>query len=271
MPPDLPDATVRYAGHEDAVVDLHLPGGSRPTGPETPLVVLLHGGFWKQEWDRRHTRDQARALAELGAVVATPEYRRVRGGGGWPVTGDDVLLAVRRLPELLAGLGIATGRVPRVTPPAATSRSGWPPWGCRVDRVVALAPVCDLGEAMRLHLGDDATQALLGDLDPGIADPMTLLDERPGCRIAIVHGEDDDTVPVSLSRGFAARHPWVDLHVVPGGHMEPIEPGSVAWPTAVSALGLKPDSPDASVALTATFDGNVSDCPGGQEAWSRVG
>src|SRR6476646_9289544 len=59
MPPDLPDATVRYAGHEDAVVDLHLPRGSRPANPETPLVVLLHGGFWKQEWDRRHTRTQA--------------------------------------------------------------------------------------------------------------------------------------------------------------------------------------------------------------------
>ena len=91
MPPDLPDATVRYADHEDAVVDLHLPRGSRPADPETPLVVLLHGGFWKQEWDRRHTRTEARALADLGAVVATPEYRRVRGGGGWPVTGDDVL------------------------------------------------------------------------------------------------------------------------------------------------------------------------------------
>ena len=48
MPPELPDATVRYAGHDDAVVDLHLPGGSRPQDPGAPLVVLLHGfgEFW---------------------------------------------------------------------------------------------------------------------------------------------------------------------------------------------------------------------------------
>jgi acetyl esterase/lipase len=238
MPPDLPDATVRYAGHEDAVVDVHLPRGSRPSDPGTPLVVLLHGGFWKQEWDRRHTRAQARALAELGAVVATPEYRRVRGGGGWPVTGDDVLLAVRRLPELLGGLGIATGEPRTVGHSAGGQLAMWlAVQDVPVSRVVALAPVCDLREAIRLGLGDNATQALLGDTDPSVADPMTLLEERPDCPVTIVHGVEDVVVPVSLSRGLVERHPWVDLHEVPCGHMEPIEPGSVAWPAVVAALG----------------------------------
>ena len=55
---------------------------------------------------------------------------------------------------------------------------------------------------------------------------MVLLDERPGAEVAIVHGVDDDDVPVSLSRGLVARHPWVELHEVPGGHFELIEPGS---------------------------------------------
>lgn len=237
MPPDLPDATVRYAGHEDAVVDLHLPGGARPSRPDTPLVVVLHGGFWKQEWDRRHTRPEARALADLGAVVATPEYRRVRGGGGWPVTGDDVHLAVRRLPELLAGLGIATGPMTLVGHSAGGHLALWlAGLELPVVKVVALAPVCDLREAVRLGLGDDATQALLGDLDPSAADPMTLLEERPGREVAIVHGVDDDVVPVSLSRGLVARHPWVTLREVRCGHMELIEPGSVAWPTVLTAL-----------------------------------
>ena len=239
MPPELPDATVRYAGHEDAVIDLHLPGGSRPTRTSTPLVVLLHGGFWKQEWDRRHTRAQARAIADLGAVVATPEYRRVRGGGGWPVTGDDVHLAVRRLPDLLDELGIATGPTTLIGHSAGGHLALWlSSLDLPVTRVVALAPVCDLREAIRLHLGDDATQALLGDADPAEADPMTLLDRQPGASIAIAHGVDDDTVPVSLSRGFVARHPWVELHEVPTGHMEVIEPGSAAWPTVVDCLDI---------------------------------
>jgi len=102
--------------------------------------------------------------------------------------------------------------------------------------VVALAPVCDLREAARLHLGEDATQAFLAGTDPDAADPMVLLEQRPAADVVIVHSVDDDTVPVSLSRGLTARHPWVELHEVPGGHMEVIEPGSVSWPDVAAAL-----------------------------------
>ena len=105
-----------------------------------------------------------------------------------------------------------------------------------VAKVVPLAPVCDLREAIRLGLGDDATQALLDGADPSPADPMTLLDRGPECAIEIVHGMSDDVVPVSLSRGLVARHPWVGLREVPGDHMEVIEPGSAAWPTVLEAL-----------------------------------
>ncbi len=70
--PTCPTLSVRYADHDDAVIDLHLPDEAADR-----LVVLLHGGFWKPEWDRRHTRPMARALADAGCTVATPEYRRV--------------------------------------------------------------------------------------------------------------------------------------------------------------------------------------------------
>lgn len=66
----MPDAVVRYASHDDGLVDVHLLPPPRP--PHAPLVVLLHGGFWKQVYDRRHTRPLAGALAAEGHVVATP-------------------------------------------------------------------------------------------------------------------------------------------------------------------------------------------------------
>ena len=81
----LPDAVLRYGDHELAVVDVHL-----PAVPNGTLVVLVHGGFWKERYDRTHTRAQARALTAGGYVVVTPEYRRVGGGGGWPTTALDL-------------------------------------------------------------------------------------------------------------------------------------------------------------------------------------
>lgn len=258
----LPDATVRYAEHDEAVVDLHLPSVLDGTVPR--VVVLLHGGFWKVEYDRRHTRPMARALADLGFVVATPEYRRVRGGGGWPTTGDDVRRALTLLPELLDGPGIRgpeTGRPGIAHGPLTVvghSAGGHLAlWSATtelpVERVVALAPVCDLGEATRLGLGGQATRALLGDADPGSADPMVLFRRRPGASVTVVHGTDDEDVPIALSRGFVAAHPWVCLRALPGvGHMELIDPGSAVWATVVAALELPRRPPD-------------------QEASSRVG
>jgi len=234
VPSDLPDAVLRYDEHEDALLDVHL-----PTTPNGMTVLLLHGGFWKTAYDRTHTRPMAVALAGAGFQVATPEYRRVGpgGAGGWPRTGADVRRAATRLPDLLAGIGREVGTL-RVTGHSAGGHLAL--WlattGVPADRIVALAPVCDLREAIRLGLGSDAARAFLGEIDPDAADPMVLLDQRPAAEIRIVHGVADDTVPVSLSRGLVQRHPWVRLDEVPGGHYEVIEPGSVAWPTVLASL-----------------------------------
>ncbi|MBV9831170.1 MAG: prolyl oligopeptidase family serine peptidase, partial [Marmoricola sp.] len=166
-----------------------------------------------------------------------PEYRRVRGGGGWPTTGDDVRRAFEALPGITDAMGLMQARTVAVGHSAGGHLVLWlATTGVPLDAVVALAPVCDLREAIRLGLGDHATEKLLGGTDPAGADPMTLLDRRPEARIAVVHSVDDDTVPVSLSRGLVERHPWIDLHETPGGHFEVIEPGSVAWPAVLGAL-----------------------------------
>jgi acetyl esterase/lipase len=231
---DLPDAVLRYGDHDDALLDVHL-----PESPNGITVLLLHGGFWKTAYDRRHTRAMAVELAAQGFLVATPEYRRVGpgGSGGWPRTGADVHLAATRTPELLAGIGHEAGTMRVIGHSAGGHLALWlATTDIPADRVVGLAPVCDLREAIRLGLGSDAARAFLGEIDPDPADPMVLLDRRPAADVRIVHGIDDDVVPVSLSRGLVARHPWVRLEEVPGGHFEVIEPGSEVWPAVLAAL-----------------------------------
>lgn len=232
--PDLPDAVLRYDDHDDALLDVHLP--STPNGI---TVFLVHGGFWKTAYDRKHTRAMAIDLAARGFLVATPEYRRVGpgGSGGWRNTGADVLLAATRLPELLAAIDQHVGTL-RVMGHSAGGHLAL--WLATTDvpahRIVALAPVCDLREAIRRGLGSDAARAFLGEIDSDEADPMFLLDERPAAEIRIVHGVDDDVVPIDLARNLVARHPWIELDEVPGAHYEVIEPDSVAWPAVLSAL-----------------------------------
>jgi acetyl esterase/lipase len=248
-PADPPDAVVRYGGHAEALVDLHLPPHDMVAPrPGRPLVVLLHGGFWRASHDRVHTRPLASALAAEGLVVASPEYRRVGGhgelAGGWPGTFEDVSAAMSALPDLLAGLGIRTGRTTVIGHSAGGHLALWlanEPH--HVDRVVGLAPVGDLRAAAREHLGDDATQAMLGGEPEQLpahydaADPIVRLAQPPGCEVLIVHGTEDDVVPVTNSRGLAARHPFVRLLELPGvEHFGVIDPLSPAWPAVRAAV-----------------------------------
>lgn len=200
-----PDLTLRYGPGPDHVADLRLPRGNKAA----PLVLFLHGGFWRAEFDRAHTGSLATALAEAGYAVCTPEFRRVgQPGGGWPGTFDDVAAAVGTLPSLCAaavGSGrLAAGRVvlaghsagghlalwsaarqrlpdgspwhPSMRPapsgatPAGAAAPGAAPRGRSTLGVVALAPVSDLAACYFQGLGDGAAAALIGGAPDGYAD-----------------------------------------------------------------------------------------------------
>ena len=73
------------------------------TEDEPTWLVLVHGGFWRPQFDRVHQRPMAAALADAGYAVAHVEYRRPgMPGGGWPGTGADLLAATREVLSILA-------------------------------------------------------------------------------------------------------------------------------------------------------------------------
>lgn len=212
-PAEPPDAVVRYADHPCGLIDLFLPPRLATAAPEPlPLVVALHGGFWREEWDRTHLRPLANALVDRGFVVATPEYRR--GPAGWPATGADVGAALAAVADLVDA--VAPGMIDQTAPYTLTGHSAGGHlalWGGlragprRVRRIVALAPVADLAGAARDRLGDDAARDFIGggpDERPteyAQADPMSLL---PGdVPVVIVQGTEDDLVPVGANRRVA--------------------------------------------------------------------
>ncbi|TDC01038.1 alpha/beta hydrolase [Micromonospora fluostatini] len=243
-----PDVTVRYGEQPDQVADLRRPGGS---GPARRLVVVVHGGFWRAEYDRTHTGPLAAALAGLGHPVAQLEYRRTgQPGGGWPGTLSDVVTGVAALPALAAGA--LPGRV-TADPPILVGHSAGGHLAlyaaahapATVGGVLALAPVADLAEAYRRDLDGGAVAALLGggpaDVPDryAVADPLARLPLRT--RTVVLHGTLDQQVPVELSRGYVAAATaagsTVTLVELPRcEHFGLIDPESPHWPQVTSAL-----------------------------------
>ena len=245
-----PEHVERYGAHADALIDLYLPAQS---AADAPLAVLFHGGFWKARFDRTHLRPMAVALRARGWAVALPEYRRVGGApgleGGYPTTFDDALQAALALPALLARRGMQ----PRHTRIAGHSAGGhlalWLASQTQVqaDRVVALAPVADLRAAAVQNLGDGAVQALLGGLPEqqparyAATDVAERLHSSPKREIVIVHGQDDDRVPIGNLRGLIERHPWISLHTLAGTeHFALVDPLLHPWPVVCAALEAAP-------------------------------
>lgn len=262
-----PDDVLRYGPEPEHVADLRIPPES--TTP-APLILLLHGGFWRAEYDRTHLGPLASALAEEGYVVCLPEFRRTgMPGGGWPGTFDDVALATDTLPALVAEAvpWVDRSRIVLVGHSAgghlalwAASRHRLPessPW--RTDAlatrgVLSLAGISDVDMCARLRLDDAAAQELLGG-EPNeipdryaVANPISLL--PTGQRTLLLHGTDDAIVPPEMSRRY------VETATVMGDdatlfsldgveHFGPIDPLSSAWPAVVCAIKglISPDRP----------------------------
>ncbi|WP_432054590.1 alpha/beta hydrolase [Streptomyces sp. bgisy022] len=225
-----PDASAAYGDDPDQVVDFYAPrAADGPEGP-VPLVAVLHGGAWRDPYDRRHVSPFAAFLARRGFAVASVEYRRGSGrdadgrprAGRWPETFDDVAAALDALPAL------ARRHLPRADPHRtvvtghsagghlalwAAARHLLPadaPW--RTDRpaplrgVVALAPVADFEVADKLAVCDGAVRQLLGGDEHfaarrPYADPAGLL--PTGIATTIVQGRTDLDVPQAVAEAYA--------------------------------------------------------------------
>lgn len=228
-----PDSVLRYGDEADHLVDVWS-GDQRAAG--RPLVVLVHGGFWRPEYDRAHLRPLAGAVAAAGWSVASIEYRREPGRPDRTV--EDVGAALDRLPHLLPGHG--DGTMVLTGHSAGGHLALWAaavasPAGLR--GTLALAPVADLALAESQHLDDGAVRDFLGassETRPDL-DPVRL--SEPATSVTIIHGTEDSLVPFGLAESYVSAHPSARLvPVAGGGHFEVIDPDSVAWPLMLAEL-----------------------------------
>ena len=220
----------------------------RPDGDSHGVVVVIHGGFWKAEYDASLGEPLAADLAARGWTAWNLEYRRVGNGGGVPETLDDVAAGIDRLADVdglelstVVTLGHSAGGHLAAWAAARGRYPAWRPQRVPVTAVVSQAGVVDLTAAFREHLGGGAVRAFVGG-PPGPAydevDPMRQvpLDVPLWC----VHARDDDVVPLSQSedyvRAAVAAGARAELVTVDGDHFTVIDTGSEAWQRTLAIL-----------------------------------
>ncbi|WP_040337137.1 alpha/beta hydrolase [Candidatus Blastococcus massiliensis] len=229
-----PDLELRYGGSAEHVVDVRFGAAG---AQDRPLVVVVHGGFWRPAYDRVHVRPLTDALAAAGWTTAAVEYRRVPGRPDDTV--DDVVAALGFLAGAAERAGRSDGRIVMVGHSAGghlVLQAGADPRAPALAGVVALAPVADLALAEELELDGDAVRAFLGGPAAARPDLDPVRQPAPAAPVTIVHGTADEIVPPALARSYVAAHPAAALVEVEGGHFVVIDPRSAAWPELLAAL-----------------------------------
>lgn len=222
---------------------------TRPQGRSRGVVVVIHGGFWRPQYDLSLGRPLATSLAEQGWTAWNLEYRRVGsspgGGGGWPQTADDVSAGIDALAEVdgldlsrVVTLGHSAGGHLAVWAAGRQRLARWREATVQVTAAVAQAGVIDLGAAA--SLGSGAVEAFLGGPPSSVPDADPRRQVPLDVPVRCVHGRDDDDVPISQSQSYvdAATRAGADaaLTPVPGNHFTVIDPRSAAWATTLQLL-----------------------------------
>lgn len=230
----------------------------RQEGALSPVVVVIHGGFWRPGYDRRLMEPLAGDAARRGWATWNLDYR-VPGpsGGGWPGTFVDVARGIDHLAVMGGRHALDLRRVAIVGHSAggclalwSAARDGLPagaPGGhphVRPGLVVSQAGVNDLIAGQQGGLGQGAVLNLMGEpapalgsaVDPGnrygIASPA----ERLPLRVpqVLVHGRNDNVVPLEQTTAYADRATAagddVTVLTIDGAdHLDLIDPRHRSW------------------------------------------
>jgi acetyl esterase/lipase len=256
-PPPSADLRSPYGADPSQFGELRLPKSESPH--PRPVVVVIHGGFWRARYDLVHVGHLCADLTSRGFATWNLEYRRVGNpGGGFPGTLRDVAAGVDHLRQLATTHRLDLARVVTLGHSAGGHLAAWVasrsrvsdpslrgPDPLRLAGMISLAGVLDLARAHALRL----SEGIVGELMNGapdeqqaryaLASPIALLPN--GVQQVLLHGTRDTTVPEELSLRYQAEAKRLgdDSRFVPlegADHFELIDPKSAEWPRVVDAV-----------------------------------
>ncbi len=251
------DFRLSYGIESDQFGDLYLPSGDGPH----PVVILLHGGCWRNRFGLEPLGPVAETLLQLGIAVWNLEYQRLGQGGGWPSTMQDVARGADHL-RLLANIyPLDLSQVIAVGHSAGGHLSLW--LGARshlpssselyfpeplpLKGILSLAGVADLVRGVAWDVCQGACAELMGGSPEEVPEHYQQASpcQMGPIKIPQVHlvGEYDEIVRARMVQEdvFELRKQAVevsiDLEVIPEiGHFELVDPTSPVWPIVEKAI-----------------------------------
>ena len=198
-----------------------------------PAIVVVHGGGWRKGRPES-VRGFGELLGQAGFVCLLADYR-LTGEACWPAQIEDVKCAIRFLRANSSTLGVDPDRIGIVGDSAGGHLALMAAVPCTFEgsgghaaHSSAVVAVGSMYGPTRIRFDPERANhvALMGERaneeDYDRASPITYdLGDFPPC--LLIHGVDDEAVPVSNSVDFQhklkrLRRP-VDLHLFPGlGH-----------------------------------------------------
>jgi acetyl esterase/lipase len=259
------DHRIHYGPGEFQFGDLRLPVGMSK-GP-LPLVIFLHGGWWKSAYDLTYAGRLCAALKSAGVATWSIEYRRVGPtGGGWPTTFQDVAAGCDYVATLAKSYPLDLNRVIAAGHSAGGHLAFWlcgrhhipeaspiysPQPKAALRGAIALAGAvdlrltCDLSGYFTFAHDKHEVYSLMG------GSPLELQERyragNPGELLPLgvpqilIQGSEDDQIPPELPGRWAemARRQGDLVEVMTiasANHFDVVDPESNAWATVQAAI-----------------------------------
>ncbi len=259
------DHRISYGSGELNFGDLRLP---KLSGDQlAPVVVFIHGGWWKAIHGLTYGGHICNALKADGVATWSLEYRRVGdAGGGWPGTFEDVAASYDYLQALAKSYPLDLARVAVAGHSAGGHLAFWLagrqhlPEAGPLKRLRAAMPrtgVVGLAGAVDLRLTIDLAGSLTFAHDKQEVinfmgatpenEPDRYLAGNPGDLLPLkvphylLQGTEDDQIPPELPKIWAERgrrmgeNITVDI-ILGADHLDVVDPESMAWPKVRATL-----------------------------------
>ena len=247
LPYQAPDQVISYGDKAFQYAEHWRPA----TTKSVPLIILIHGGCWLNEYAADHVRPLASKLAERGYAVWSVEYRRVGDiGGGWPGSFEDILDSINKVRDLenidlnnifllghSAGGHLALWAASRFPENSIFSHK----LQLKIKGVIELAAISNLVEyAQGNNSCERVTSRLLGGSPKTHFNRYELTSPHLlplGTNATLIHGEADSIVNISQSVQLSGTNNNISLISEPElGHFDLINPNERVFEHIVHAL-----------------------------------